>query len=174
MHNLKLTLAFKQLPVVKMKIAFITLLFLFGLQIIGQAQTDSVMNSCPKFPGKVNIYIPGYKDTTQPNGLKARTINAETLVEGFRLLSSDTSVKIQQFTVVFDFVSKNPHTLTEDVHLYSQTTKGDQMLNKAVGNFSLTDITKANIITIEYIKVQYKGVCYSMSPQVYFPSAPFE
>ena len=123
------------------------------------AQHNADMKTCPfhDFP-EIKIYIPGYSDSIQQNGIKVRTIRTAILVNGFELLSSDSLLKIEKFHIVFDDAQEN---------LNSKNSKGNKILNDEINVVPMSKINEAKIITIESITVQYKGKCYRIRPEIY-------
>jgi|SRR5690606_2520767 len=115
---------------------------------------------CPflKVP-EFNVFISGYADTIQGNGLKARIIDARSLTYGFILSTSDTDVHIRSFQLVFDDSYGN---------LYSITAKGSKLIAEESETFSMKRIAKAKLITIDNITVEYKGKCFVIPGQLYY------
>lgn len=142
----------------KMKISIF--LLLFGSSLATNTFTQGTNEECPfiKAPN-FNIFIPGYRDTIQANGIKARTIEARTLTNGFELWSSDTLVRLRSFQLVFD---------DRDGNLYSKTASGAKIIPEENENFSFQKISSAALITIDRITVEYKGHCYVIPGQVYY------
>lgn len=143
-----------------MKTTFIVISLFLLLTTSVKAQLNASNDPCSKFNLKdVNIFIPGYIDTIQTNGLKVRAIDVSSLVKGFKILSSDSSVIIQSFFLTFE----------DRGTIYSIPSVGD-MIRADQSNFDqLQKIKETTIMTIDNIKVQYQGVCYRIDGQVYLP-----
>ena len=119
--------------------------------------TSSYSQECPKpstYPvltnDQVNIYIPGYSDSTQKNGLKVRAIDMNSLVKGFKLVSDDKEVFIDQFALTFH----------ADGTIYT-------FLKSETWRPQFAKIKDATIVTIGNIVVKYLGSCYRLEGQVY-------
>ncbi|HMU44958.1 MAG TPA: hypothetical protein PKC72_01260 [Chitinophagaceae bacterium] len=116
-------------------------------------------NNCPIATEKnIDFYIVGSADSIQPNGLKVRVIDTRLLVKGFKLASDDSLVKIISCKISFDSPSGNIYEKPLSGNEVSYDTKNIDLLQK---------IRYAKMITIDNIKVSYKGLCYSLKGQVY-------
>lgn len=134
-------------------------LLLFGSSLATHTFAQATSEECPFLNApNFNVFIRGYRDTIQANGIKARTIEARTLTNGFELLSSDTLVRLRSFQLVFD---------DRDGNLYSKTASGAKIIPEENEKLSFQKISSAAHITIERIIVEYKGHCYVISGQVY-------
>jgi hypothetical protein len=141
-----------------MRVSIFFLLFILKLTVLTSAQSNSVQY--PVIDSKdLNIFIRGYADTIQANHLTARTIDANSLTKGFELLCNDSSVKIQEYNLVFDSRSGT---------LYQKWAKGSKMLDDQKTIVPLEKIREATLITIDRIVIQYKGIYYRVKPQAYF------
>lgn len=142
------------------KMKFSIFLLLFGSSLATHTFAQATNEECPflKAPN-FNVFIRGYRDTIQANGMKVRTIEARILTNGFELLSSDTLVRLRSFQLVFD---------DRDGNLYSKTASGSKIIPEENENFSFKKISSAVLITIEKITVEYKGYCFVIPGQVYY------
>ncbi|MEO7983464.1 MAG: hypothetical protein ABI688_05210 [Bacteroidota bacterium] len=107
--------------------------------------------------GEIDVFIPGYIDTIQSNGLKVRAIHATTLVNGFELVSTDSLVRIVKFQLTFD---------DPDGNLYTIPSVGNKIPLDQTGS-PLRKISGATLITIDKIVLRYRKVCYRIKGQVY-------
>lgn len=138
------------------------ILFFFSLALAETVLSQSQIKgrNCPYWEEpKFNVYLSGYTDTIQPNGLKARIISAASLASGFELLCDDTLVKVEGYHLVFDSYNST---------LYSKSTVGSKMRDDQPDIVPLRKIKEATLVTIDKIKVQYKGNCFMLSGQVYY------
>lgn len=140
-----------------MKSIFIITLSILLFHNLAKGQQTS---DCPFLKSTTfNVYIPEYYDTTQANGLKARVINVIALTNGFKLLSDDSLVRVRSFNLVFD--DKNGV-------LYSKKSDGDKMTDNQSELIQLSKLKDATLITIDNIKIEYKGLCYTIPGQLYY------
>lgn len=137
-------------------------LFILSTLIISStvsAQHGTDKNTCPLHDfTEIEIYISGYSDSIQQNGIKVRAIRTALLVNGFELLSTDSLLTIEKFHIVFDDAQGN---------LYSKSSKGNKILNDENDIVPMRKISEARIVTVELMIVQYKGKCYRVKPQIY-------
>ena len=125
---------------------------------LGQEQTQ--FTKCPFLNNNgINIFISGYRDTIQPNGLRARIIKSSSLVNGFELVSNDSLVIIRGYHLVFD---------NSNGTLYSKTTRNSRMMDVERQIVPLQKIKDAILITIDQITIEYRGTCYKIESQLYY------
>ncbi len=142
-----------------MKTLFIISLSIFSFIQGLNGQSGTLNDTCKASVFKeVDLFIPGSIDTIQ-NDFKVKAIYAADLINGFELRSTDSSIRIVGFTVVF--INKI------DGALYRKAVKGFKVQDDEKQLFSISKIADADIITIEEVFVQYRNDCYRAKSQIY-------
>ena|SRR5690606_13992463 len=141
----------------KWSIAFSLLTLIFCDAVAQQAKGE-----CP-FLKSVNfdVFIEGYSDTIQANGLKARSISVVSLTNGFELSTNDSLAKVISFRLIFDDTATG--------NLYSKSALGNKITDNEKHMFSLSRLKTSSLITLDQIIVEYKGTCFTLPGQVYYP-----
>jgi hypothetical protein len=126
------------------------ILFLFLTQFSAFGQVSEKKDSCINlFNGSVKAYIPGYEDST---------IKRYHVMNGFNLRLSDTSYRIINYSIVFDFADM----------LVSLQSNGSRLVpsNKDYAGY-LNGIKPPSILTVEFITVAKGEACYKIRPLLY-------
>ncbi len=143
-----------------MKLVTIVLIAILATNARVYGQDSTALCPFLKEP-QFNVFIPGSHDSIQSNGKKVRVIEFDSLVNGFELVSDDSLVKVKRFNLVF-FDGK----ITETI--YSKAAESSRMIDDRPDLIPLSRLKNVDFFTLENIKVEYKGFCYTIAAQLYY------